>query len=310
LARHFRCHSPHLLVSLAVEDALGEGESRLGDGPQASDPIENWMTRHPRTLTGMVGPAHTIPPMSGLKGMRVIVTGGAAGIGRAVVDHLVAAGASVTAFDLVSDGVPSGAVAMVCDVSDDTSVRAAVDRAAAEMGGIDVVVNNAGIGTSGDVAATPDSEWLRLYDVNVVGIARVTRAALPHLRASPHPCVINMSSIVAIAGLPDRAAYSATKGAVQALTMSMAADHAAEGIRVNCVNPSTVDTPWVRRLIEGSDDPEATRASLENRQPTGRLITPGEVAAAVAYLALPGSPGLTGVSLNVDGGMFAVRPRR
>lgn len=248
--------------------------------------------------------------MSELEDMRVIVTGGGAGIGQSVVGHLLANGAAVAALDVAIQGVPPGAVAIECDVSDDGAVRAGIDRAVEAMGGLDVVVNNAGIGAAGDIAANPDDEWLRLYDVNVVGIARVTRAALPHLRESPHPCVINMSSIVAIAGLPDRAAYSATKGAVQALTMAMAADHAAEGIRVNCVNPSTVDTPWVRRLIESSDDPDAARASLENRQPTGRLIDPGEVAAAVAYLAQPGSPGLTGVSLNLDGGMFAVRPRR
>jgi NAD(P)-dependent dehydrogenase (short-subunit alcohol dehydrogenase family) len=242
--------------------------------------------------------------------MKALVTGGAAGIGRAVAERFVADGARVVVLDVTIDGLPPTIAALRCDVSDRAGVETAVEEAAATMEGIDVVVNNAGIGTAGDVTANPDEEWLRLYDVNVVGMARVTRAAMPHLRRSAHPCVINMSSIVAIAGLPERAAYSATKGAVQALTMAMAADHAAEGIRVNCVNPSTVDTPWVRRLIEEADDPDAARASLQNRQPTGRLIAPAEVAAAVAYLADPGSPGLTGVSLNVDGGMYAVRPRR
>lgn len=242
--------------------------------------------------------------------LKVVVTGGGDGIGAAVVERFVSDGAAVAALDISVDRVEPPAIPLVCDVADDASVRAAVGGAAAEMGGIDVVVNNAGVGAAGDVAANPDTEWLRLYDVNVVGMARVTRAALGHLRRSRHPCIVNMSSIVAIAGLPDRAAYSATKGAVQALTMAMAADYASEGIRVNCVNPSTVDTPWVRRLIETADDPEAMRASLQNRQPTGRLIAPEEVAAAVAYLADPASPGLTGVSLNVDGGMFAVRPRR
>lgn len=242
--------------------------------------------------------------------VRAVVTGGCAGIGRAVVERFAAAGWSVAALDIHLSSVPEGVISWECDVGDDSSVGAAVTGVADTLGGIDVVVNNAGIGAAGDVTANPDEEWLRLYNVNVVGIARVMRAAMPHLRRSPHPCVVNMSSIVAIAGLPDRAAYSATKGAVQALTMAMAADHAAEGIRVNCVNPSTVDTPWVRRLIETAPDPEAMRASLRNRQPTGRLISPEEVAEAVYYLAKPGSPGLTGVSLNVDGGMYAVRPRR
>jgi len=248
--------------------------------------------------------------MHGLEGIRTIVTGGGAGIGRAVVDHFLAEGARVAALDVETAGLDDPVVAIRCDVSDDPAVRDAVAAAAEAMGGIDVVVNNAGIGTAGDISANSDEEWLRLYDVNVVGMARVSRAALPHLRRSESPCVINMSSIVAIAGLPERAAYSATKGAVQALTMAMAADHAAEGIRVNCVNPSTVATPWVQRLIDTAEDPEATRSSLQNRQATGRLIAPEEVAAAVAFLARPGSPGLTGVSLNVDGGMYAVRPKR
>lgn len=249
--------------------------------------------------------------MSEVSGLRTIVTGGAAGIGRATADWFAARGAVVTVFDLdVPDDLAGGVTGLACDVSDDASVRGAVAAAAEQMGGIDVVVNNAGIGAAGDVTANPDEVWLRLYDVNVVGMARVTRAALPYLRQSAAPAIVNLSSIVAIAGLPERAAYSATKGAVQALTMAMAMDLATEGIRVNCVNPSTVDTPWVRRLIDAADDPAAMRASLENRQPTGRLIGPDEVAAAIAYLAGTGSPGLTGVSLPLDGGMFNLRPRR
>lgn len=248
--------------------------------------------------------------MPGLEGLRAVVTGGAAGIGRAVVERFVRDGVRVASLDVSPEALSPPVLSLDCDVSDRQAVSEAVEEAAGTLGGIDIVVNNAGIGAAGDVTANPDEEWLRLYDVNVVGMARVTRAALPYLRRSDNPCIVNMSSIVAIAGLPDRAAYSATKGAVQALTMAMAADHAAEGIRVNCVNPSTVDTPWVRRLIENAADPDAMRTSLQNRQPTGRLIAAEEVAAAVAYLADPGSPGLTGVFLNLDGGMFAVRPRR
>jgi len=248
--------------------------------------------------------------MPGVADLRVIVTGGNAGIGRAVAERFVEAGSSVAVFDVALDGWTESVLPIECDVADDERVRQAVAETAAMFGGIHDGVNNAGIGAAGDVTAQTDEEWHRLYDVNVVGMARVARAALPHLRRSPHPSIINMSSIVAIAGLPERVAYSATKGAVQAMTMAMAADHAAEGIRVNCVNPSTVDTPWVRRLIETADDPAAMRASLENRQPTGRLIAPEEVANAVLYLADPASPGVTGVSLNLDGGMFSVRPRR
>ncbi|HCC39007.1 MAG TPA: short-chain dehydrogenase, partial [Arthrobacter bacterium] len=172
-------------------------------------------------------------------------------------------------------------------VADDASVRAAVERVAREFGGIDVVVNNAGIGAQGTVADNDDAEWQRVLDVNVIGAVRVSRAALPYLRQSPAAAIVNTSSIAATAGLPARALYAATKGAVRALTLSMAADHVREGIRVNCVNPGTADTPWINRLLSQADDPVAERAALEARQPHGRLVTPEEVAAAVAYLASP-----------------------
>ncbi|MGA7272060.1 MAG: SDR family oxidoreductase, partial [Acidimicrobiia bacterium] len=151
-------------------------------------------------------------------GLRAIVTGAASGIGQATAARFLSEGAVVAGLDLVTDGMPAGALPFVCDVSDDGSVRSAVASAAEVMGGIDVVVNNAGIGAAGDVTVNDDDEWHRLLDVNVVGMARVTRAALSHLRRSQHPAVVNMSSIVATAGLPNRVAYSASKGAVLAMT--------------------------------------------------------------------------------------------
>jgi 2-keto-3-deoxy-L-fuconate dehydrogenase len=179
----------------------------------------------------------------------------------------------------------------------------------AGLGGIDILVNNAGIGAAGTVADNPDDEWHRVYDVNVVGIVRVTRAALPYLRASAHAAVVNTCSIAATAGLPQRALYSATKGAVLSLTLAMAADHIHEGIRVNCVNPGTADTPWVGRLLEAADDPAAERAALAARQPMGRLVTAEEVAASIAYLASPLAASVTGTALAVDGGMAGLRLR-
>jgi 2-keto-3-deoxy-L-fuconate dehydrogenase len=140
-------------------------------------------------------------------------------------------------------------------------------------------------------------------------MVRVTRAALPHLRRSEHAAIVNLSSIAAHLGLPDRALYSATKGAVQALTAALAADHLAEGIRVCCVAPGTADTPWVRRLLDRSADPDAELAALRARQPTGRLVTAEEVAAAVAYLASPLAGATTGTVLAVDGGMHGLRVR-
>jgi len=135
----------------------------------------------------------------------------------------------------------------------------------------------------------------------------VTRAALPYLRQSPAAAVVNLSSIVATAGLPQRALYSASKGAVASLTLAMAADHVREGIRVNAVLPGTADTPWVGRLLDAAEDPAAARAALEARQPIGRLVTAAEVAEAIAYLAGPGSSATTGTLLTVDGGVIGVR---
>jgi 2-keto-3-deoxy-L-fuconate dehydrogenase len=199
--------------------------------------------------------------------------------------------------------------ALRADVTVDDEVRAAVDEVARRFGGIDIVVNNAGIGAQGTVADNPDAEWLAVYDVNVVGIVRVSRAALPHLREAEHAAIVNTCSIAATAGLPNRALYSATKGAVQALTLAMAADHVADGIRVNCVNPGTVDTPWVGRLLDAAPDPEAERAALRSRQPIGRLVTSEEVAEAIAYLASPAAGATTGTVVAVDGGMQGLRLR-
>ncbi len=244
-----------------------------------------------------------------LDGLVALVTGGASGIGAAVAARLQADGARVAVLDLNADAAAEGQLAVACDVSDDASVRAAVDRVVAELGGLDIVVNNAGIGAAGTVADNPDEEWHRVFDVNVLGMVRVSRAALPHLRTSSAPAVVNTSSVAATAGLPQRALYSASKGAVLALTRAMAADHVREGIRVNCVNPGTADTPWVQRLLGSAEDPAAERAALEARQPHGRLVSAEEVADAVAYLASPRSRSTTGTSIAVDGGMQELRLR-
>jgi NAD(P)-dependent dehydrogenase (short-subunit alcohol dehydrogenase family) len=247
--------------------------------------------------------------VSSFDGLKAIVTGAGSGIGRATAALLLERGAAVAGLDLRPEGIPDGALAVACDVSDDASVRAAVEQAGVALGGIDIVVNNAGIGAQGTVADNDDAEWHRVLDVNVVGIARVTRAALPYLRASDHASVVNTCSIAATAGLPNRAVYSASKGAVLSLTLAMAADHLGEGIRVNCVNPGTADTPWVARLLEAADDPAQERAALEARQPTGRLVTAEEVAETICFLAGPGVGALTGTAVAVDGGMQGLRLR-
>lgn len=246
--------------------------------------------------------------MGDFDGATAAVTGGASGIGLAAARLLRDRGARVAVLD-VAESTEGGLLGVPCDVTDDGSVRAAVDTVRREFGGLDVLVNNAGIGAQGDVTANDDAEWHRVLDLNVVGIARVSRAAMDLLRRSERAAIVNTCSIAGLAGLPQRALYSASKGAVHALTLAMAADHVREGVRVNCVAPGTVDTPWVGRLLDAAPDPVAERAALEARQPSGRLVSADEVAQAIAYLAGSGAGGVTGTVLTVDGGMFGLRVR-
>ena len=251
-----------------------------------------------------------------LEGLGALVTGGASGIGLATARLMAARGARVAILDREMPPALASDQALrpfIADVTDDDAVRSAVAAVTEGLGGLDILVNNAGIGAVGTVADNDDAEWHRVLDVNVLGIVRTTRAALPSLRAAAgrrgQAAVVNTCSIVATAGLPQRALYSASKGAVYSLTLAMAADHIAEHIRVNCVTPGTADTPWVERLLKAAPDPDAERVALEARQPMGRLVSPEEVAAAIAYLASPHSGTTTGIALPVDGGMQNLRLR-
>jgi NAD(P)-dependent dehydrogenase (short-subunit alcohol dehydrogenase family) len=241
------------------------------------------------------------------EGLVALVTGGASGLGASTATLLQERGARVAVLDRSIDAVPEELLAVTCDVTDQAAVDRAIATIVERFGGLDVVVNNAGIGATGDVSENDEAEWARVLDVNVTGIARVTRAALPHLRRSPHAAVVNMCSAVAFVGVRQRALYSASKGAVLALTLAMAADHVREGIRVNAVAPGTAETPWVGRLLDAAADPVAAAGELRARQPLGRLVTADEVAHAVASLATPAAASTTGTVLRVDGGMTALR---
>jgi NAD(P)-dependent dehydrogenase (short-subunit alcohol dehydrogenase family) len=251
--------------------------------------------------------------MSELRGLKALVTGGASGIGLAIAATFAAAGADVTVLDMAPerpDKLPSELSYVTADVTDDAAVRPAIRKAVMSLGGLDILVNNAGVGAQGTIEDASDEDWRRVLDVNVVGTARVSRAAWPALRASAHAAVVNTCSIAATAGLPQRAVYSASKGALAALTRAMAADGMPDGIRVNAVSPGTADTPWVGRLLDTAPDPAAERTVLEARQPHGRLVSAQEVADAALYLASPSAGSTTGAEIAVDGGMAGLRLRK
>jgi 2-keto-3-deoxy-L-fuconate dehydrogenase len=243
--------------------------------------------------------------MNDFDGLIAVVTGGSGGIGAATVDLLARRGA----IPVILDHAPpaSDHAYITCDLTRDEDIVSAIGAVDREHGRIDVLVNNAGVGAQGDVGSNDRSEWRRVLDVNVVASARVTTAALPLLRSSTHSAVVNVSSIVAAIGVRNRVLYSATKGAVNAMTLAMAADLVGQGVRVNAVMPGTTDTPWIGRLLESADNPDNEAQALRARQPLGRLVTPDEVAHAIAYLASPLSASTTGTLLSVDGGMGALR---
>lgn len=226
----------------------------------------------------------------------VLVTGSAGGIGTALVDRFGALGDTVIGLD-IADGF---------DVTDPAACFTAVQRIVSEHGRIDVLCNNAGIGAVGDVVTATLDDWHRVFAVNVFGIANLSRAVLPVMRTVGRGVIVNTCSIAATVGLAERAVYSASKGAVLSLTKAMAADEVKFGIRVNCVSPGTVRSPWVERLVAGTEDPDAAFEALRRRQPLGRLVSCEEVADAVVFLAAE-TTFTTGADFLLDGGISGVR---
>lgn len=240
-------------------------------------------------------------------GLTAIITGAGSGIGLEVAKGLKKRGAEVFGFDINQGEMSSFATYIKCDIGDASSVDAAFAEFRKVNSKLDILVNNAGIGSLTTVEKETDEVWHKVLNINVVGTARVSRLAIPLLRQSKHAAIVNTASVAAIDGIPNRAAYSASKGAVLALTLAMATDHLSDGIRVNAVNPGTTDTPWVKRLLDQADDAKVAKIALEARQPMGRLVSPSEIANAIIFLASPVQSSITGTSLNIDGGLHSLR---
>ncbi|MBA2443368.1 MAG: glucose 1-dehydrogenase [Rubrobacter sp.] len=248
--------------------------------------------------------------MRRLEGRRSVVTGGGAGIGRAIALRFAEEGARVIVADVDSSAAETvaseiEALGYRADVTRAGEVSALVEYAVGELGGLDIMVNNAGVGVAATAPQTEEADWDRLMDVNLKGTFLGMKYAIPAIRDSGGGSVINISSIAALVGLPERAAYSAAKGGIYSLTRAAAIDHVEEGVRVNCIVPGTVDTPWVQRITSGYEDPEAARARMQARQPHGRLVSAEEIAAMAAYLASDEAASVVGAAMVVDGGMTA-----
>ena len=247
-------------------------------------------------------------------GLTAIVTGAGAGIGRETALLFASHGANVVVNSRTATGrgeatveeiVSSGGCAAYApgDVADPATAAGAVETAVTRFGGLDVLVNNAGVTLPGTVETTSDDELQLMLDVNVRGTILMSRAALPALRSSGNGVIVNVASAAAIKGHRDRAVYAATKGAIVALSRSMATDHLQDGIRVNCVCPGTTLTPAIEEKIRTDPDPAAAEAAFVRRQPLGRLGLPREIAHAIAYVASSEAAFMTGSVVVIDGGM-------
>jgi NAD(P)-dependent dehydrogenase (short-subunit alcohol dehydrogenase family) len=244
-----------------------------------------------------------------------IVTGGASGIGRAIAERFALSGACVRILDINREAAettareiacaPGRVTAHACDVTDQKSVFSTFHELT-RKDRIHILVNNAGISHIGNLEATPEQDFERVFRVNVKGFYNCMLTCIPHMKANGGGVILNMASIAGSAGLADRFAYSTSKGAVIAMTYSVARDYLAYNIRCNCISPARVHTPFVddylRRYYPGRE--QEMFARLSQAQPIGRMAEPGEVALLALYLCSDEASFITGVDYPIDGGFL------
>ena len=255
--------------------------------------------------------------MKRLTGLRAIVTGAGSGIGRAIAIRFAQEGASVVCADLNLEAaratlglLSTAGLAFEVNVAVELEVQNLLQFTVHQLGGLECMVNNAGVGIAAKITETSEADWDRVQNVCVKGTFFGMKYAIPAIIGSQHPAgtdgsVINMASIASFVGLIDRGAYSAAKGAILSMTRAVAMDHIGDGVRVNCIAPGTVDTPWVQGITAGYADPEAAKLAMKARQPHGRLVTAEEIAAMAAYLASLEAGSCVGAAMLVDGGVTA-----
>lgn len=250
-----------------------------------------------------------------LGGKVAAVTGAGSGIGQAIAVLFASEGATVYALDIDETGLretaakaPYGArlYTQRLDVTQEEEVQKTWERIAAEHGRLDIVVNNAGVGVAATVDQTSLEDWERTMAVNLRGVFLGCKHAVRIMKRQGAGVIINTASVAGLVGVKERAAYCASKGGVIALTRAMAADHALDNIRINCICPGTVDSPWVGRILSNHPNPEEGRRAMAARQPIGRMGTPEEIAQAALFLAQPESSFVHGSALVIDGGLTAV----
>ena len=251
-----------------------------------------------------------------LDGKVTIITGAASGIGLATAELFMREGAHVVIADRDLAAAEKAAaalktkgkgrcVAMACNVAKATDVEALFAAVIKEFGRVDVLVNNAGYGIAGTVSETSDEDWDALMDVNVRGVFLCCKHAIKAMKKSGGGVIVNVASVVAAVGIRNRAAYVASKGAVAALTRSIALDYVGDHIRCNAIAPGTIETPYYTEILARAEDPVAIKKGLEARQPMGRLGTPDEIASGILFLSCDESRFATGSILTLDGGMTA-----